>query len=205
MPPTSHGRPGPQGRESFGNGSTDHGQPPPSTLAAQLVENISATTRSSRPDETAELSKLIGVIEKVKDQPETLKSQRERVDHNHMLIYVYARVTLEGLKWDDPFNKVHLNTEALRAINFLKVAINETPEVLLATSEPGSYLFRGKEPLWIWVFPKVLKMLGYSQSVDLSSAIETFFHNVFSIACRTTILWPFIPRCLAYLELILSG
>lgn len=209
MPPTSHGRPGPQGRESLdngsgsgnGNGPTNHGQPPPSTLAAQLVENISASTRSSRPDETAELSKLIGIIEKVKDQPENLKPQEERTSHNHMLIYVYARVTLEGLKWDDPFDKAHLRSEALRAINFLKVAVKETPEVLLATSEPGTYLFRGREPLWMWIFPKVLKMLGFSQSVDLTSAIDAFFHVVFSVACRNTSLWSFIPQFLLYLKL----
>lgn len=205
MPPTSHGRPGPPGRESFVNGSTNQGQPPPSTLAAQLVENISASTRSSRPDETAELGKLIGIIEKVKDQPENLKTQEERISHNHMLIYVYARVTLEGLKWDDPFDKSHLKSEALRAINFLKVAVNETPEVLLTTSEPDMYLFRGREPLWIWIFPKVLKMLGYSQSIDLTSAIEAFFHVVFSVACRTTALWSFIPQFLAYLKLNFDG
>ncbi|RYP77529.1 hypothetical protein DL771_001102 [Monosporascus sp. 5C6A] len=202
MPPTSCGRPGPQGRENFTNSSTHHGQPPPSTLAAQLVENISASTRSSRPDETAELSKLIGIIERVKDEPDNLKTQEERVGHNHMLIYVYARVTLEGLKWDDPFaDRVHLRSEALGAINFLKVAVAETPEVLLATSDPGRFLFRGKEPLWIWIFPKVLKMLGYNESVDLAAAIEPFFHTVFSVACRSTALWPFIPQFLDYLKL----
>ncbi|RYO96297.1 hypothetical protein DL763_003270 [Monosporascus cannonballus] len=201
MPPTSYGRPGPQGRENFTNGSTHHGQPPPSTLAAQLVENISASTRSSRPDETAELSKLIGIIERVKDEPDNLKTQEERVGHNHMLIYVYARVTLEGLRWDDPFaDTVHLRSEALGAINFLKVAVAETPEVLLATSDPGRFLFRGKEPLWIWIFPKVLKMLGYNSSVDLAAAIEPFFETVFSVACRSTALWPFIPQFLDYLK-----
>ncbi|RYP19412.1 hypothetical protein DL765_003385 [Monosporascus sp. GIB2] len=201
MPPTSYGRPGPQGRENFTNGSTHHGQPPPSTLAAQLVENISASTRSSRPDETAELSKLIGIIERVKDEPDNLKTQEERVGHNHMLIYVYARVTLEGLKWDDPFaDTVHLRSEALGAINFLRVAVAETPEVLLATSDPGRFLFRGKEPLWIWIFPKVLKMLGYNSSVDLAAAIEPFFETVFSVACRSTALWPFIPQFLDYLK-----
>ncbi|RYP81209.1 hypothetical protein DL769_002101 [Monosporascus sp. CRB-8-3] len=202
MPPTSYGRPGPQGRENFTNGSTHHGQPPPSTLAAQLVENISASTRSSRPDETAELSKLIGIIERVKDEPDNLKTQEERVGHNHMLIYVYARVTPEGLKWDDPFaDRVHLQSEALGAINFLKVAVAETPEVLLATSDPTRFLFRGKEPLWIWIFPKVLKMLGYNNSVDLAAAIESFFQTVFSVACRSTTLWPFIPQFLDYLKL----
>ena len=211
MPPTSQGRSGPQGRDNFANGSTANytnngGQPPPSTLAAQLVENISASTRSSRSDETAELGKLIGIIEKVKDQPENLKTQEERVAHNQMLIYVYARVKLEGLKWNDPFaDRAHLRSEALGAINFLKVAVKETPEVLLAVAGPDSYLFRGKEPLWVWIFPRVLRMLGHNHSFDLAPAIEAFFQAVFSVACQTAVLWSFIPQLLSYLEQNMSS
>ncbi|KAI1494605.1 phosphatidyl inositol 3-kinase-like protein [Biscogniauxia mediterranea] len=204
MAPTSHGRTGPYGRESFANGSwnnNDNNVPPPSTLAAQLVENISTSARSSHPDETAELRKFFTIIENVKDRPDTLASIQERTEHNHMLIYVYARVVLEGLKWDDPFaNRNQLRADALRAINFLKVTIKETPEVLLATAEPGAFLFRGSEPLWIWILPKVLKMLGCGPCVDLKEAIELFFYDLYLTACQTSALWSFIPQFLAYLR-----
>ncbi|KAI1496609.1 phosphatidyl inositol 3-kinase-like protein [Biscogniauxia marginata] len=206
MAPTSHGRTGPLGRENLANGSlsnnnNNNNAPPPSTLAAQLVENISTSARSSRPDETAELKKFFTIIEKVKDQPEVLASPQERTEHNHMLIYVYARVVLEGLKWDDPFaDRAQLRADALRAISFLKVTIKETPEVLLATAEPGAFLFRGSEPLWIWTLPKVLKMLGCGPCADLTEAIETFFHDLYLIACQTSILWSSIPQFLSYLR-----
>lgn len=207
MAPTSHGRVGPNGRDSFANGLMNNNNgPPPSTLAAQLVENISTSARSSRPDETAELKKFFGVIEKVKNQPDLLKTQKERMEHNHMLIYVYTRVVLEGLRWDDPFaDKTQLRTDALRAVNFLRITIRETPEVLLVKSETASFLFRGSEPLWLWIFPKVLKMLGSSHCADLKDEIELLFREVLITASQAAGLWPLVPQFLTYIKLNFDG
>ncbi|KAI1864693.1 hypothetical protein JX265_008417 [Neoarthrinium moseri] len=200
MGPTSHGGPAPQSRDSFTNGAQGHG-PPPSTLAAQLVDNISASTRSSRPDETAELKRFFTVIETVKNRPESLRTHEERVEHNHMLIYVYARLSLDGLKWDDPFAApAQLHSEARNAINFLKITIKETPDVLLACNTGNSFIFRGREPLWAWVLPKVLRMLGRNQCLALTSAIEEFFQDIFLVACQTGSLWPLLPAILDYIR-----
>lgn len=208
MAPTSHGRAGPNGRENFANGSlnSNNNGPPPSTLAAQLVENISASTRSSRPDETAELKRFFGIIEEVKNQPSILKTPQERMEHNHMLIYVYTRVVLESLRWDDPFaDKVQLRADASRAIDFLKITIGETPDVLSAKSEAGLFLFRGSEPLWLWIFPKVLKMLGSGYCADLKGEIEQFFREIFLITSRIGVQWPLIPQFLAYFKSSFDG
>ncbi|KAI1464606.1 uncharacterized protein F4812DRAFT_160831 [Daldinia caldariorum] len=206
MAPTSHGRAGPNGRESLVNGSMNNNGPPPSTLAAQLVENISASTRSSRPDETAELKKFFGIIEDVKNQPELLRTAKERMEHNHMLIYVYTRVVLEGLRWDDPFaDRARLRANALEALNFLKITIRETPEVLNAKSDSDSFLFRGSEPLWLWIFPKVLKMLGNDHCTDLKGEIELFFREVLFISSHTGVLWPVLPQLLAYIKLCFNA
>ncbi|KAI1816156.1 phosphatidylinositol 3 [Poronia punctata] len=183
--------------------------PPPSTLAAQLVENISTSTsaRSSRPDETAELQNLFSAIENVKNNPNLLASYHDRIEHNHMLIYVYARVVLENLRWDEPFaNAQQLRADAVGAINFLKITVNETPEVLLVAKTKGSisnsFLFRGEEPLWIWIFPKVLKLLeiGGGPCAALTGPIEAFFNEVYISATRSNKLWPHIPQFLAYLR-----
>ncbi|KAI1307448.1 phosphatidylinositol 3 [Xylaria venustula] len=202
MAPTSHGRATMlNGRETLNNGVMDLNVPPPSTLAAQLVENISTTAKSTRPDETAELQRLFASIEKVKNDPGLLASHQDRVEHNHMLIYVYARVVLEGLKWDEPFaNKSQLRADALRAINFLKITVNETPDVLLFTANHGTFLFRGPEPLWIWIFPKVLKMLGNGLCAELAAPIEGFFSELYLAAARSNSLWSHIPQFLAYLR-----
>ncbi|KAI8627883.1 phosphatidylinositol 3 [Xylariaceae sp. FL1651] len=202
MAPTSHGKNGGlHDQDVFADGAINNNAPPPSTLAAQLVEDISTSARSSRPDETAELQRFFAAIERVKNQPSLLTSSQGRIEHNHMLIYVYARVVLEGLKWDDPFaDRVQLRADATRAINFLKITVNETPEVLLVIVDQGSFLFRGREPLWLWIFPKVLKLLGGGPFADLTPAIEGFFGEVYLSAAQASSLWPHIPQFSAYLR-----
>ncbi|KAK2061543.1 phosphatidylinositol 3 [Colletotrichum caudatum] len=175
--------------------------PPPSTLAAQLVENISASSKSTRSDENAELKRLFAVIEKVKNKPDLLKDAEQRTEHNHMLIYVYARVVLEGIRLDDPFaDRNHLRAEALKAINFLKVTIDETPNVLNHTTDGKQFVFRGEEPLWIWVFPKILRLLGHSRCLDLTAPIVGFFQFVLLAVVRAGSTWKLFSSMILYLR-----
>ena len=156
------------------NGSVHNG-PPASTLAAQLVENISTTAKSTRPDETQEIKRLLGIIERVKNNPDLLTTPEEQVEHNHMLIYVYARVVLDSIKLDDPFvDRVALKTSALKAINFIRVTVKETPGVLGYTTDGTAFLFRGTEPLWLWILPRLLRMLGHAQCANLTAEISDF-------------------------------
>ncbi|TDZ15040.1 Protein kinase rad3 [Colletotrichum orbiculare MAFF 240422] len=174
---------------------------PPSTLAAQLVENISASNKSTRSDENAELRRLFSTIEKIKNEPELLRTLEERTEHNHMLIYVYARVVLEGIKLDDPFpDRSHLRNEALKAINFLRITIEETPGVLLYCEDGNRYVFRGQEPLWVWIFPKILRLLGHSNCVELSTPIESFFQFLLVVTMRRGSFWSLLSSMLSYLR-----
>lgn len=178
-----------------------NGDAPPSTLAAQLVGNISTTARSSRPDESSELKRFFETIERVKNDPESLKTLEDRIEHNHLLIYVYACVVLEGLKWDDPFaDRGQLTSEALKALRFLKVTIQETPLVLNYTVNDDEFLRRGTEPLWAWLFPKVFRMLGHPQCPSLNSPLEDFFNFIFISTIKSAGLWALCDLLYAYLQ-----
>ncbi|PSR90721.1 phosphatidylinositol 3 [Coniella lustricola] len=178
-----------------------NGAPPASSLAAELVGNISTAARSNRPDENSELKRLFEQIEAVKNNPDSLKSAHERVEHNHVLIYVYACVVLEGLKWDDPFaNTKQLCADAEKAIRFLRVTIQETPAVLNLTTPRGTFLRRGPEPLWVWLFPKLLKMLGRSKCLALTSALNSFFVFVLVGASKSAGLWNICEPLYGYLQ-----
>lgn len=174
---------------------------PPSTLAAELVGNISTAARSSRPDENSELKRLFETIEAVKNDPESLKTANERVEHNHLLIYVYACVVLDGLKWDDPFaNRDSLRLEASKAMHFLKVTIQETPSVLKITTNGSAFLHRGREPLWAWLFPKILKMLGHPYCLPLAPTVDSFFQFILVDASKSSGLWNISEPMFAYLQ-----
>ncbi|KAF5985926.1 uvsb pi-3 kinase [Fusarium coicis] len=191
----------------------DHGQPagkvvagpPPSTLAAQLVENISASTKSSKSDENSELKGFFAVIQRVKDDPTLLKTPEDRVEHNHMLIYVYSRAVLEGIRLDDPFlDRTQVRTEGLKAISFLRFSIKETPAVLKHRVGEQEYMFRGREPLWVWLLPQLLRLLGHSQCLELTEAIESFLQYTMLIIAQNWALWDMAPSFLFYLRTITS-
>lgn len=178
-----------------------NGAVPPSTLAAQLVGNIATTARSSRPDENSELKRLFENIESVKNNPGILKTPEDHREHNHTLIYVYACVKLDGLKWDDPFaNRNHLQSEASQTLQFLKLTIQEDPAVLFLTTDGSRFLHRGREPLWVWLFPRILNMLGHPHCLSLASLLESFFIYVLKTASTTGGLWHMCEPLYGYLQ-----
>ncbi|KAL6794711.1 hypothetical protein GGI42DRAFT_345653 [Trichoderma sp. SZMC 28013] len=185
---------------------TGGGGPPPSTLAAQLVESIAASTKVSRTDENSELKGLLATIQRVKDNPDLLKSPDDRIEHNHMLIYVYCRVVLENIKLDDPFlDRANVRTESQKAINFLRFTIKETPSVLLHQNENRGLLFRGQEPLWVWLLPQLLRLLGHPQCLELDSSIEGFLQYILLLVARTGSLWKLAPFLGLYLRASLTS
>lgn len=184
---------------------TGGGGPPPSTLAAQLVESIAASTKVSRTDENSELKGLLATIQRVKDNPDLLKSPDDRIEHNHMLIYVYCRVVLENIKLDDPFlDRANVRSESQKAINFLRFTIKETPSVLLHQNENRGLLFRGQEPLWVWLLPQLLRLLGHPQCLELDSSIEGFLQYILLLVARTGSLWKLAPFLGLYLRASLT-
>ncbi|KAK3372021.1 phosphatidyl inositol 3-kinase-like protein [Podospora didyma] len=172
-------------------GEPDYDGPPPSTLAAQLVENISASSRSlSRPDEDSELKRLASVVNNYLENPDQQKTPEEHVEHNHLLIYVCCGVALDSLKWDDPLaDPVHLRTVALKAINFFKVMIKETPAVLTYTTDGTTFLFRNTEPLWLWILPKMLKIMGHSKALPISGVIESLCQDILLLTSQSGCVW----------------
>ncbi|GAB0136223.1 hypothetical protein EsDP_00004534 [Epichloe bromicola] len=189
-----------------GGAGTAGDGPPPSTLAAQLVENISTSAKSSRSDESHELKGLFAAIQRVKDHPELLVSQADRVEHNHMLIYVYCRVALHGIKLDDPFvNRAHVHAEAVKAINFLRFTIKETPSVLIYMAGSKALLYRGEEPLWVWLLPYLLRFLGHDLFRELEGSLEGFLQYLLLIISRVGELWSLGPCFVLYLRTCVAG
>lgn len=200
------GNAGHQGHHGYAHGDDDS-RAPPSTLAAQLVQSITTSGQSNgRPDETNELKRLFGVIERIKNQPEMLKTNEERLEDNHMLIYVYTRLALDGLKWDEPFaNYAQLRSEALKAISFLQVTIKETPAVLKYTTDGISFLFRGQEPLWLWLLPRVLQMLGLAPCLDISPMIQELCRFIIISTHKNGSLLDLQSTVMSYFQGNLSG
>ncbi|KAK0737526.1 hypothetical protein B0T21DRAFT_450641 [Apiosordaria backusii] len=194
-------------QHGFGNNSLPPGAPPPSTLAAQIVENISSTSRTSRSDEvTNELKHLQAIVEKYKDDPRAIKTPEEQLDYNHLLVYLIGGLSLEVLHWDDPFAKQErLHDDAKTAIGFLKDTFTETPSVLKCTTDGTKYLTRGKEPLWLWIFPRLLKILAHRRAHAISGEIEALLRYILELVERSVGLWDLGLPLMQYFQAMLDS
>jgi serine/threonine-protein kinase ATR len=177
--------------------------PPPSIMAAQLINNLSTANKPSRQVEQEDLKKL---MEEVSDQEATISEVTNldsRLAHKHKLIYVFARAVLERLAGDDPFLDVQMLVhQAADAFDIFMSTIKETCTVLTYCSGQleSTLLGRGQEPLWIWLFPRVLALLGRRQCDALTEKIKDFFYVSFQVVACSPSLWNLSSFFFSYLK-----
>lgn len=182
--------------------------PPPSTLAAELVEGLPNKSRRTKPDEITEIKRLCTIIEKEKDKAgsDLEKTHEERLAYNHILFYVCAGPVLDVVKTDDPFaDFARLQLKAQNTISLLKLAVQETPDVLNRTTDGNEFFLRGPEPLWLWFQPRLLALLGRAKLLGITSAIEDFFHLTLQTVAEHVPLWDLGPLLLQYFQASLRG
>jgi serine/threonine-protein kinase ATR len=173
---------------------------PPSTMAAQLINNLSTTEEPSRPAENNDLKRLMEeVLEQDANESDDVVSKLEQ---KHKLIYVFARAVLERLSTDDPFmNQEQLVGQASDALDIFTVAVRELPGVLEYALPAGVDLHsRGQEPLWTWLFPRVLMLLGRRNCEKLTEKIKDFFYISFQAAGGSPQHWNLTSFIFTYLR-----
>jgi serine/threonine-protein kinase ATR len=162
---------------------------PPSTLAANLVNNLEPFR-----DEQADLQKLLlEVSQYERDNGES--SPEEIIEHHHKLIYVVTRTVLEVLTKNNPASKEQFLEHAAEGLDVLTATIRETPTVL-ARSDP---------PLWIWLFPRLLALVGMERCQVLQEKIKAFFQAAFGAASKTMELWALNSSFFCYLQHCADG
>lgn len=111
--------------------------------------------------------------------------------HKHKLIYVLARALLEKLGGEDPFLDVQQAvSQASEALDVFAATIKEFPEVLEYVLPAETTLqARGSAPLWVWLFPRVLTLLGQANCESLSGRIERLFSVSFQAVSQSPKLW----------------
>ena len=165
--------------------------PPPSTMAAQLINNLSTPTKPSRQAEQEDLKKLMDEVSNQETSIAEFSNAEAKLEHKHKLIYVFARAILERLAGDDPFLDVQkMIPQASDALDIFMSTIKEIPDVLTYCVGTGFPLLnRGQEPLWFWLFPRVLALLGRRQCDALMEKIKDFFYVSFQVVARSPNLW----------------
>lgn len=140
-----------------------NGDPPKSTLAAQLVNQFTDGKKHSRNQDQETFRQLLQEILGTRDEQQ---SQTETFEPNCMvnykLVYVIFKAGLESMQPEDPLGQnSDQYKQAIDSLAAVQRTIRRNPEVLFATLPDMESDPQLKGPLFLWLVPKVLSLTGY--------------------------------------------
>lgn len=141
------------------------GHLPPSTIAAQIVDDHSTQGRNHPKHQDREkfrrlLREILNTDENSQDSDHLIETNS---DVNCRLIYVVIRAGLEPSLSEDPFEKQgDLITQALESLSVVELTLQRFPEVLFSILEgrDSDPLLDG--PLFLWLLPRLFMIIGRS-------------------------------------------
>ncbi|KAJ8069456.1 hypothetical protein OCU04_003110 [Sclerotinia nivalis] len=174
---------------------------PPSTMAAQLINNLS-TKKPSRQVDYDDLQLLMTEVSNRENDPADFEDPDAMLEHKHKLLYVISKVVLERLNKDDPFMNVqNVVDQACEALDVFISTVKDVPNILNYVSTQDRPLKTcGREPFWIWLFPRVLSCLGRRDCKKLNEKIEVFLSTSFEVVARSPKLWGLGSVFFSYLK-----
>jgi serine/threonine-protein kinase ATR len=183
------------------NGLANVHDAPPSTLAANFANNLSSTRRPSRHDQD-DFQQLLLDVSKYEENPNGAKSIEERLEHCQELIYVVVIGVLEPLsKGIASGNEQDLLQRASEGLDVLVATIKEFPVVLNQVPGQRVQVLSGSDALlWMWLFPRVLVLLGRKRCETLRDKITDFFKVCFTEVSKTLHLWALNSTFFSYLK-----
>lgn len=143
--------------------------PPASTVAAQIVENLTQGQYPARQPDKEEFQRLLQEILNPDDDGDDIAESIEtNVDVNCRLIYVVVRAGLESLSNPDGFEDLdEIHKQAIASLAVVQLTVRRSPEVLLSTlhgpQQVGS--------LYLWLVPRLFILLGSTEDYDIRRRI----------------------------------
>lgn len=168
---------GPSMKGSRTNGVHTNGEaPPPSTLAAQIVQNQTTTKASQQSGEKATFSGLLHeILHNPSATPET------DIGVNVQLISVVVEAGLSVLTRDDPFTQLDvLLPQAADSLAVVEATIVRQSDVLFA------HISQDGPPLIIWLLARLLPLCSRPKCSELS--IAGLINSAISAASKSK-LW----------------
>jgi serine/threonine-protein kinase ATR len=183
------------------NGLANSQDPPPSTLAANFANNLSTQRRPSRHDDQDDFQQLLAEVSKYEGNPHEGVSIEEEMEHCHELICVVVIGVLEVLsKSTAAINEQELQ-KASEGLDVLIMKIKEFPVVLDQVPGQRVQLLSGSDdPLWFWLFPQILALVGSKRCETLQDKIKEFFTVCFTEVSNTLQLWALNSAFFGYLR-----
>jgi serine/threonine-protein kinase ATR len=155
-----------------------NGNPPPSTIAAQIVHNAAKT--HSRQDAASKVT-FGELLKEFLQHPNTDEPDAQLV----AFICVVAEAGLESLFRDDPFAQDEQREQGIRSINAITYLLHQKPHLLLQPKD-GEDSGTPRPPVILWLFPKLLGLLTHATLRPIHANVEGLLSFCLSILARST-------------------
>ncbi len=147
------------------------GEPPVSTLAAQLVDNLTRGTQQSKHQDREDFEQLLRIFE-TDGQEERYVDDPEAREESIKLIDVVVKAGLDILFGENPSeNRSFLLRQALRSLAVIELTIRRNFELLHTATgrDEADRKFHG--PLYLWLLPKLLAIVLYETDEKFCFAV----------------------------------
>ncbi|KFY60649.1 hypothetical protein V496_05277 [Pseudogymnoascus sp. VKM F-4515 (FW-2607)] len=167
---------------------TDPGafEPPPSTLAAKLVNKLSGNQKPFLQGSQDSFGLLVSEVSKFDKTRNEHTTTEEITENNYRVIYVLTKARLGAVCSDesDPFaKKERVLDDAAQVLDLFITSIKETPEILTKVGTQNDLVRTGRGvPLWIWLWPRLLRLLGNEGCEQLWPKVKELFHTTFDLS-----------------------
>ena len=161
--------------------------PPPSTLAAQIVHNLTKRNDHSKHQDQESFKQLLrDILDAGDENDEQSDSIETNVEVNHKIVYVVVRSGIEVLFQDDPFNtKTDLVKQGLSSLAVIELTIRRSPEVLFFRINSHDLDPKLGGPLFLWLVPVFLSILAWDGDHGIHKAALRVLRTIFEIERKT--------------------
>lgn len=181
-----------------------NGEPPVSTLAAQLVNNLTRPEQQSRHQDREDFEQLLQIFE-AGSQDQGHADPFVAKEESIKLIDVVIKAGLDVLSRGSPFEDSRvLRERAIRSMKVIEVTLTRCPEVLYAsTYEEHSTHLHG--PVYLWLIPKLLSMAFEETNENLSTAISVTLGTIVDLERRIRSKPPRLHTIYRYVQGCIKG
>lgn len=158
-----------------------NGNPPPSTIAAQIVHN--ATTSHDHQDANPKVP-FGDLVREFLQHPSTDEPDPQLV----ALICVIAEAGLESLFKDDPFAQDQQRQQGVDSVAALSLIVEKKPHLLLSAKASDDEA-SPRPPLLLWLLPKLLGLLTHTTLRPLHQPAGDLLGLFLRVLLRTPSFW----------------
>lgn len=182
-----------------------NGEAPASTLAAQLVNNLTRGTQQSKHQDREDFEQLLRIFESDSQEerhPDDAESREEHVK----LIDVVVKAGLDVLSDENPFeNRDLLVKQALRSIAVIEATVRRNAALLhapIGESQPDQ---DPRGPLYLWLIPRILRVILHGSSDRTHEAVSRSLALILSLEKKIRLKLPRISPIRQYVKNCIYG